>query len=187
VPCVPPPPSPSSLCRRLMQLCRSLNRCRLSHKSSARSSHRQFNYFAIDVSTFSPAQTIEYRRFNSVIQFARLSVSAMTYNDRRVVHCWLDVTGGTLSVDTSLMVTQPTLLLLLLLLQRDGSNYNSMARHRRRRQDPPLAFYIFLVGRVAFAMHSTKCTYCYRLDTCMACRSACLFVTTVRREPCKND
>lgn len=94
-------------------VCRSpsYNRCALSHKSSARSSHDQFNYFTIDVSTFSPAQTIEYRRFNSVIQFARLSVSAMTYNDRRVCRL-LDVTRRTglrqLSVDASPMVTRLT-------------------------------------------------------------------------------
>jgi len=63
------------------------NRCSVSHESSTRSSHDQFNYFAIDVSSFSSAQTIEYSRFNSVIQFARLPVSEATYNDRHV-HYW---------------------------------------------------------------------------------------------------
>ena len=70
----------------------------LSHKSSARSSRcpAPTQLLRSPLSTFRrfrpPAQTIEYRRFNSVIQFARLSVSALTYNDRS---SGLDVTVQT--------------------------------------------------------------------------------------------
>ena len=51
----------------------------------------QLLYYRRRRDVFVGAQTIEYRRFNSVIQFARLSVSAMTYNDQHVhysVHHW---------------------------------------------------------------------------------------------------